>query len=311
MRKRLIGMAVSGALLVIVYRRLEIPEVGARLAAADVGWLVAATAMIVPITLLRAWRFFWTVPSGARPGFGDATRLTLAASALNIVAPAKAGDLIKSRALATRSNATAGVSIAIVVYERLCDLVALSVWCVAGWLIGGNSLQPLPVTFWIVLASAGAVGAVLISSVRVADVWRRGLMRVLPASTPPAIRSLADGWPDLLRALGRRRALIVGLTFGLWLIQLLQIRLFGAALSIPAPASVWAGVAAVALMAGQLPLTFAGLGARDAALVILFSPAMTPEAAEAMSLLIATRSVLPALAGAPFVASVLKKPTSP
>jgi hypothetical protein len=50
-------------------------------------------------------------------------------------------------------------------------------------------------------------------------------------------------------------------------------------------------------MAGQLPLTFAGLGSRDLALVALLSRYTTPEAAAAMGLLTATRGFLPPLAG--------------
>jgi hypothetical protein len=71
------------------------------------------------------------------------------------------------------------------------------------------------------------------------------------------------------------------------------------ALSVSIPFTVSASLSAVALMAGQIPLTFAGLGARDVALVVLLARYMTPEMAAAMGLLISTRGLLPPLLGLP------------
>ena len=71
---------------------------------ADKTWLVISVGMILPITYLRAVRFYWVAPAGALPGTGEAFRLTLVASALNVVLPAKAGDLVKGYFVATRST---------------------------------------------------------------------------------------------------------------------------------------------------------------------------------------------------------------
>ncbi len=50
-------------------------------------------------------------------------------------------------------------------------------------------------------------------------------------------------------------------------------------------------------MAGQLPFTVAGLGARDLALVVLLAGYTTPEHIAALAVLIATRGLLPPLFG--------------
>jgi hypothetical protein len=63
-------------------------------------------------------------------------------------------------------------------------------------------------------------------------------------------------------------------------------------------------------MAGQIPLTFNGLGARDVALVMVFAGYMTAETAAAMGILTATRGLLPPLAALPilrpYVAAVVE-----
>jgi glycosyltransferase 2 family protein len=297
----LVSMVASGALLIALYRSLDVRLIGEALLRADRVWLVISIGMILPITVLRAMRFLWVAPAGALPGVGEALRLTLIASALNVFVPAKAGDLIKSYCIAKRSETPIGVAIAIAVYERLCDLFGLISWCLLGWLLGRPRVPGLPSVFWLLLGVLGTVCAVLISSERVAAVCRALIARALPYGRVRGLRDLAEGWPDLLQLLRRRRRWIVLFSLVLWFAHLVQIWLFTVALSASIPFTVCASLTAVALMAGQLPFTFAGLGARDVALVVLLSRYMAPESAAAMGILITTRSLLPPLMGVPIM----------
>ncbi len=301
----LAGLAASAILLALVYRNLDVRLVAATIARANAVWLVASVAMILPITFLRAVRFFWVAPAGALPGITEALRLTLVSSALNVFVPAKAGDLVKSYFIAKRSRTSAGVAVAIVVYERLCDLFGLITWCLLGWLVGRPSTASLPAAFWAALAAIGLVCVVLTLSDRAAGMVRAIISRVAPARLPRRARDLAEGWPDLVRHLRGRRAWIVVYSLLLWLTHLLQLWLFTRTLGADVPFTVSAALSAVALMAGQLPFTFAGLGARDLALVVLMRPYMPAEAAAAMGLLTATRNLLPPLMGAPMMGPYL------
>jgi hypothetical protein len=298
---RIVSLVASGALLAALYRNLDVRQIGHALLSADRLWLAISVGLILPITALRAVRFFWVAPAGALPGIGEALRLTLVASALNVFVPAKGGDLIKSYFVRRRSDTPTGVAIAIVVYERLCDLFGLIFWCLAGWLVGRPQVPGLPSSFWLVLGTIGVVCAVLISSEGAAGVWQIVTERVLPYGRLRRVRELAAGWPDLLRLLGRRRWRIVIFSPVLWLAHLFQIWLFTVALSAQVPFTVCASLAAVALMAGQIPFTFAGLGTRDVALVVLLSRYMGPESAAALGILTATRNLLPPLIGLPMM----------
>ena len=141
----LFSLVVSGALLVTLYRSLDVGLVAQALLQADAVWLAISVGMIVPITYLRAVRFYWVAPPGALPGMAEAFRLTLVASALNVFLPAKTGDLVKSYFVATRSNTAAGVALSIAVYERLCDLFGLIVCCLVFWVIGKPQVAVIPV----------------------------------------------------------------------------------------------------------------------------------------------------------------------
>jgi uncharacterized membrane protein YbhN (UPF0104 family) len=302
-RKRgaLLSLLVSGGLLYLLYRTLNLRQVGDALLSANRMWLVVSIGMILPITALRAVRFFWVAPAGALPGIGEAFKLTLVSSALNVFVPAKAGDLIKSYFVARRGHTPTGVAIAIIVYERLCDMFGLIFWCLVGWFVGRPEVTGLPTAFWLVLGGLGAVCGILISSEWAAAVWRALMMRMIPDGRLRKLRQLAVGWPDLLEVLRTRRKWIVPFSLILWLAHLFQIWLFTVALSLSVPFTVCASLSAIALMAGQLPLTLAGLGTRDVALVVLLAPYMAPESAAAMGVLISTRNFLPPVIGIPLM----------
>ena len=299
-RAALISLTASGLLLAFLYSRIDARQVAQALLRADGAWLAISIAIILPITLLRAARFLWVAPAGALPGIGEALRLTLVASALNLFAPAKAGDLVKGYFVAKRSDTSAGVSLALVIYERLCDLFALIFWCVLGWTIGRPQAAGLAAPFWWLLGVCGAFCAVLLLSDRAAAIVRTIVRSPRLHGRVRAALLLAEGWPDLLQILRRRRRWIVLISLGLWLGQLSQIWLVTVALSTEVPFFVCASLSAVALMAGQMPFTLAGLGARDLALVLLMSPYMPSESAAALGILIATRGLVPALLGMPF-----------
>jgi uncharacterized membrane protein YbhN (UPF0104 family) len=261
----------------------------------DKVWLVISVGMIVPITVLRAIRFYLVAPPGTMRGIGEALRLTLVSSAANVFLPAKSGDLIKSYFLANGRWASVGISVAVVVYERLCDLFGLITWCALGWFLARPDVSGVPPLLWPVLGIFGALCGVLISSAQVARLGSSLAARVL-AGRWQRVQTLADGWPGLFQALGRRRVGVILLSLLLWLVHVIQIWMFTVTLAIRIPFTVCVSLTAVALMVGQLPFAFAGLGARDVALVVLMRGYMRPESAAALGLLIATRNLLPPLA---------------
>ena len=303
---RIVSVLVSLLLLVTLYSSLNVSMVVDTLRHANVFWLVVSVGMIVPITLLRAVRFRLVAPPAALSGIGEALRLTLVSTALNVFVPAKAGDLIKSYFIATRGGASAGVAVAIIVYERLCDMFAIIFWCVMGWVVGETVVSRVPSALWPLLGVAGVAFGVLISSEYAADLWRAVMHRGGGTGKLRKLRELAEGWPDLLHHLRGRRRMVILFSMFLWLVHLTQIWMFTLALSTRVPFLVCLSLSAIVLIAGQMPLTIAGLGARDVALVVLLADYMAPEVAAAMGILIATRGLLPPLAAIPIMRPYLE-----
>lgn len=291
----LFSLVLSAAILTALYRSIDVRLIVGDLRSVDKAWLVASIGMIVPITLLRAIRFHLVAPRGTMRGTGEALRLTLVSSAANVFLPAKSGDLIKSYFLANGRWASVGISVAVVVYERLCDLVGLITWCALGWFLARPDVSGVPPLLWPLLGMFGALCGVLIASERVARLGSALVARVL-AGRWRRVQTLADGWPRFFEALGTRRTGVILLSLLLWLVHVIQIWMFTVTLAIRIPFTVCVSLTAVALMVGQLPFAFAGLGARDVALVVLMRGYVRPESAAALGLLIATRNLLPPLA---------------
>ena len=64
-------------------------------------------------------------------------------------------------------------------------------------------------------------------------------------------------------------------------------------------------LAPLALLVGMLPLTFAGIGTRDAALIYFYAPFFPAVIGAALGLLCTLRTLVPALAGLPFLSRYL------
>lgn len=89
---KILGTVVLCAML---YRAVPWREVVAGAARIDLALLSFGLLLFVPQTLLSAWRWRAMLKPLANVSFGDSLHQTLAGSALNLVVPAKLGDLSK------------------------------------------------------------------------------------------------------------------------------------------------------------------------------------------------------------------------
>lgn len=253
-------------------------------------WMITALAMVVPLTLLTARRLQILAPPRARMSFGEATRLILTASTLNLILPSKMGDLAKAWFMKKRGQLDGSLAFALVVFEKGCDMLSLLAWCVFGLL-----LYP------------AKDGSFLLMTIPVSAAFLLGLL-LLGARRLPLLKSsrLTSGWSemhDFFWSKKTRLLQVAALSVFIWFLHLLQIWMFIRALRAHAPFVQSLALSPLALLAGLLPLTFAGIGTRDAALVFLYQRFFAAPTAAALGLLCTMRYLLPALAGLPFLST--------
>ncbi len=306
--KRLLSLAVSLAILGVLYWKIDVRRLVEAFRASDPLWMSVSLAMVVPLTLLTAWRLRQLAPAKARLGFAEANRLILAASVLNMILPSKMGDIAKAYFMRDRGGLDGPLALSLVVFEKTCDMLSLLMWCVFGLLVfplEGRLFDVLTFT----VAGGLAAGILLLASRGFARAFFR-LGRVIAVG---GLRSklvrLEQAWDEMHGHFWSdppQLARVAVTSLVIWFFHLFQIWLFTRAVRAEVPFVANLALAPLAILAGLLPLTFAGVGTRDAAIVALYRPFLSPPAAAAVGLLCTSRYLLPALGGLPFLGRYLR-----
>jgi uncharacterized protein (TIRG00374 family) len=303
--KRLLSLAVSLALLALLVFSVDAGALAGVLNGLHLGWFALAVLFFVPQILAIARRWALIAEPVAPLDWREAGRQVLASNCLNLVLPSKLGDLAKGVFLIRQGRCGLAEGMQVVVFEKLLDLAALSAWMNVGWMLA-------PRMEWWVLATL-AVGAALVCLVWTVY-FTRGAAGLMAALVPGRLRrakpaakvlGLLESAPDVARLVhadGGRRARILGWSFGIWLLHLLQIACFFRSAGVEAGVLEVLARMPIAIFAGLMPLSIAGVGVRDWAIVAIFAgPGNPREVLVAAGLLVSLRYVVPALGGMPYI----------
>lgn len=301
--KRLLSLAVSLIILTVIYLQIDFAGLIQVLQNCHGGWMFLSLGMVVPLTALTAWRLQQLVPEQARIGLGEANRLILAASVLNMILPSKMGDIAKAYFIKQRGHLEGTLALSLVVFEKACDLLSLLLWCAFGL-----ALYPeKDWLFWFMTISVTLglfLGISLLASRRFAQVFFLVGKRLSTQKLRTKFENLQTSWGAMHRYFWRdpKQLTKIALTsIFIWFLHLLQIWLFILALKAWTPFLANLALSPLAILAGLLPLTFAGVGTRDAALIVFYQPYFAAPTAAALGLLCTSRYLLPALGGLPFL----------
>ncbi len=316
--KKAISLLVSLGILAVIYWKLsqngQLGELGRVFAESDRLWMPLSLAMVVPLTLVTAWRLQQLMPRPGQLGFGEANRLILVASVLNLVLPSKMGDIAKAYFMRDRGGMSGSLALSLVVFEKSCDMLSLLLWCVFG--LAWCALDPgiylhKDALFWIMAVGVVGLlvlGTLLLGSTRFASFFFGLAARFAPGKMGAQFTKLNDSWSEMhayFWSSNARLAKVALTSVFIWFLHLLQIWLFILALRAWAPFLANLALSPLAILAGLLPLTFAGVGTRDAALVLFYAPYFAAPTAAALGLLCTARYVLPAIGGLPFIGRYL------
>lgn len=304
---KLISLGISLLILGIIYWTIDVGSVLRAFTRTDPVLLVVAVLMLVPIAMMTSSRLCWLVPSRAGLGLGQAIRLFLGSGVLNMILPAKMGDLAKFAFMRRNGILSGPQAFAIVVFEKVIDLLALLAWCAFGLLLfSGDRTLFFPLAAAIGLGVAG--GATVLVSKSAARLFFAAVRRAAPLGMAAKLDPVAEAWDAMHGIFWRNRWFgpgVFAFSVLLWFVHLVQIWLFMLSLGAAVPLLSSLALTPLAILAGLLPVTFAGIGTRDAALIFLFRPFMNAGTGAAVGLLCTLRYVLPALGGLFFFPGLL------
>lgn len=305
--KRLLLVAISLAILGMIYWRIDLHKLIQVFQAGNGLWMLVSLSMVVPITLCTAWRLEQLMPPGVTLGMGETNRLILVASALNVVLPSKMGELAKAYFIKQRGYLDSALSLSLVVFEKACDMLSLLFWCALGLIFYPNKDW----LFWSLTLSVLlglSLGLLFLASRQFTQVLFTAGKAIAARSVRAKLEKFRLSWNQMQDYFWNNKAQLWGVTATsvfIWFLHLLQIWFFILALKAWTPFLASLALAPLAILIGLLPLTFAGIGTRDAAILVLYQPFLSPPTAAALGVLCTVRYLLQAIAGLPFLGQYL------
>ena len=299
--KKLIGLVLTVIVFGVIFMKVD--NVAVFSAFRQTNLLVFAIALILFIPQIWFISVRWRLIAGVvcPVSLGDSVRMVLASQTLNLFLPSKVGDLAKAEFLRRSPNADSlrlSCTTCLVIYEKLLDVISLFAVLVLGALCYPASrvlLMTYLMSWWCVPTLGVLIAGIMI-------LWWLQPLRILTKKRPE-LASLGQTLAALVSE-RRRGVTILFLSIAIWLAHLVQIWFFFLALAgslggMPSLSQFIFGVP-MAIFIGLVPLTVAGFGARDAALIGIFAN-FPAEAVLAVSLYVNLRYILPAIAGIPFI----------
>lgn len=310
--KRIIGIVVSVGLLAALIRHVDTGALMANFRRTHWGLFCAALALFVPQILVIAWRWKRLLAPFTPLPLAESVRLVLAGSSMNLLMPGKLGDLTKGWFLARQSHVSTALGLGVVAFEKMLDVAALAAVMLGGTLyMFARARGDAPAAQLHLLVLPAVLGMAAVAAV--------ALLYFVPLERLPGYgRFTRDGAAGVggrvarllksshatmatLQARGSRRGEILLLSALIWLLHLVQIYLFFASVSAAPAFGDFVTMVPLAIFVGLIPISLAGFGTRDAALVLLL-PSLPASAVLAASFYVNLRYILPAVAGVPYLA---------
>lgn len=242
-------------ILVYILSTLDFAEIRKALAQSDLGYISLGLGIVTLTQLPRALRSWWLMTG---QGIMIPRRLGMHAyfqSAFwGLVSPGRVGEL--SKVVYLDGHATSGKSIGNVLTERLVDLMCiLLITFIASSFVGGTIAESFA---WFAGGCflAGCLGFAWID-----------LSRIL-ARRIPQLEKLSNALQKFAGVNGKARIFV--LSFLVWVTYYVGMSLIAIGVGVEKPLTFLIFSICVANLASLIPISVAGIGTRDAALVGLF-----------------------------------------
>ncbi len=217
-----LAIAIGAGALYLAFHKQHLHRLGQEISGANLFVIVAGTLVMFLSHLVRAWRYkMFLRPIAPHTRLFSAFRALMAGYATNNFIP-RGGDIVRPVLFSKRENIPVSSSVAVLLIERLSDLIGLSGLLCAIIMVFHEKLSvefPSMETLWIPLAALFAVlctGALLVllserKTRRVLEILARGLPRRFrnaveqaAARTEEGLRGIREGTalPALMGTLG-------------------------------------------------------------------------------------------------------------
>jgi uncharacterized protein (TIRG00374 family) len=265
---------IGPALLVVFLATSDLERFFAILLGAAPWPVVLSLLLMPPFLMIKTWRWKLLLREmGQDVAFWKGVALYTVALYYGVVTPGQAGDLVKAWYLRQDGQSLAPALLSVVL-DRLCDLLVMAAVATLGifalgQLLPGRGLQ----TLLVVLMGAGLAALTVVLVARGPRQWV--LTVVLPRVLPQRLHASLLRWNEQFAALSLSPRLVALVGFASLVSALFtfyRLWLLFVALDVLMPLYVVVGVSALIAVLQVLPISFGGMGVRDAALIAVMAP---------------------------------------
>jgi len=296
MVKTFLSLLVSILILAAIFTQINFAEFRQYLRELNVPLFVFAVLFFIPLILLSAWRWQIMIAKWGRISLWESTKLIFACAALNILLPSRVGDLSKGYFAGRTGKLDMKRGMNVVFFEKYIDFASLGIVVLTGILFSSSKGSA---TLLALCFSAGVLAVFpLLYFVRI-DRWFGASI----FQKNKILSKLKDFFCDTQAYLDEIKgdfwylATIVALSIFLWFLHLLQFYfIFQSLHSVVTLFQVFELVP-LAILVGLIPITMAGVGTRDSAMIYFFSPYEKVPVIAGVALLSSLRYFIPGFVG--------------
>jgi uncharacterized protein (TIRG00374 family) len=266
--KTFISFSIAFAILYLLLSRLDLSDAVKLMASINLPLYLLAFLInysSYPVRGLR-WRGFLS-NAGFQGKWRDLTEVLFLSWFANCLLPAKLGDIYRSYLLKKNYGFPASKALGTVYVERMFDFIFLIAMLAVSGFIAFRSNIPSDVIFALEIASLLAL--LLLAGWFLIKRERSSLARVLPERVKDLFLKFEEGSSQALTLRGFPAALIC--TLFIWLFESARLLLVILALGLKSSAAAVIFTALSASLLTSLPITPAGLGAVELAMVAMLS----------------------------------------
>ena len=285
-RRELISTLIPVALLILAARNVDWSEAARALSRANPYYVLLGLIVYYATFPLRSWRWSRLLrEGGANISWDQLLKILFVGWFVNSIVPAKLGDLYRSYLVKRRFGVSLSRTVGVVVAERLLDLlVVFALLIVGGYIAFGRTILP---DLRIVYLTGAGLAALLVAAVAGLYYVAPRLGRFFPAEARRIGRLFREGVLHSFRAL----PMAGPVTVAIWACEAIRLFFVLTALGLELPASGVVFVAVAVALLTTVPLTPAGFGFVEIAMVYVLTQGFGLAQADAVAVAVVDRAV--------------------
>lgn len=302
MKKKILSILTSMIIISVIYFNIDLKKINEVISGLDFVLFSFAISIMIPITYFISLRLKILNKDGTLSIF-NSLQLTLAASTINLILPSKMGDVLK----ATFMKGDGFDSFSLVVLEKLLDLLSLLIWCTFGLCFIKFNRFSL-ILFFTIIVMMVLILLVIFSKSFCTKIY--SFSTYIFKSDKSKIVVFLKNWLKTCVYINSNiwfYGKILIFSIFIWVLHLTQIWLLILSLNVSVPILSSFAFTSLSILIGLFPLSFAGIGTRDAALIFFYKSFMNIETGAALGILTFLRYLIPGLIGIPFITKFLKR----